>query len=355
VAARTRTVRLALGPAAVAMLIGGVALGWFAFGAAESARRPLGWALACAVVAAILLPVVEMLAERMPRPLAVLVVFQLVGVAVGSLTFGTLRDLDDQVARLKETAPEAAAELSSSGGFLGDIASDIDLEERLDALIDELERPSSGVAQGVASSAGAWVVGIVLTAFFLSWGPRLGAAAVRQIADEERRERASVVLRTAVVNGRRYLLGTITLAIVTGIAAWLACDLEGVPAPLALGVAAAAGSVVPGVGVVVGALPAVLLELGLGSTAGAVRLLVVFLLLQAAHALVLRRVVAVRSLVVGPAVVVIALVLGFDAYGVGGAYYGAALAVFGVALLDAVGKVQHEHDEPDAAAATPSS
>ena len=350
-APRARTVRLALGPAAVAVLLGGVALGWFVFGAAESARRPLGWAVACAVVAAVLAPVVARLAERMPRPLAVIVVFQLVGVAAGSLTFGTLRDLDDQVSRLKETAPEAAAELAESGGLLGDLAADIDLETRTRTLIEELEQPSSGVAAGVASSAGAWFVGVVLTAFLLSWGPRLATAGLRQIADEDRRADVAHALRSAVGTGRRYLLGVLTLSILSGIAAWAMCDLEGVPAPLALGVAVAAGSVIPGVGVVVGAVPAVLLEVGLGSNLGGLRLAVGFVVVQALHALVLRRVVTARSLSVGPAVIVIALVLGFDAYGVGGAYYGAALAVFGVAGLDAVGRSQAERN----AAATPSS
>lgn len=341
---RGRTVRLAFGPAAVAVLIGGVALGWFAFGAAESARRPLGWAVGCAVIAAILQPVVERLADRMPRPLAVLVVFQLVGVAVGSLVFGTLQDLDSQVERLKETAPEAAAELADSGSLIGDIAADIDLETRVEDLITELERPSSGVAAGVASSAGAWFVCVVLTAFLLSWGPRLGAAGLRQIGDDDRRRDVGRVVRTAVGLGRRYLLGTLTLAILAGIGGWAACDLEGVPASLALGVAVAAASVVPGVGIVVGGLPAILLEAGLGTGTGAFRLAIVFIALQAVHALVLRRVVAARSLVVGPAVVVIALVLGYDAYGVGGAYYGAALAVFGVALLDAAGRIRGERD-----------
>jgi putative heme transporter len=331
------------------MLIGGVALGWFAFGAAESARRPLGWAVGSAVVAAVLSPVVERLAERMPRPLAVIVVFQLVAVAAASITFGTLRDLDDQVSRLKETAPEAAAELAASGGLLGELAADIDLETRVGTLIDELEQPSSGVAAGAASSAGAWVVCTVLTAFLLSWGPRLNTAALRQINDERRRKDVGTIVRRAVGTGRRYLLGTLTLAILSGIVGWALCDLDGVPAPLALGVAIAAGSVVPTVGVMVGALPAILLEAGLGTGLGAVRLTIGFVLLQAAHVLVLRRVVSPRSLVVGPAVVVIALVLGFDAYGVGGAYYGAALAVFGVAALDAAGKVQGERT------ATPSS
>jgi len=329
---------LALGPGAVAVLLGGVALGWFAFGAASAARRPLGWAVACAVAAALLAPVVERLAQRVPRPLAVLAVFLGLGAAAGGLTFGVLRDLDDQVSRLKETAPEAAAELAASGGVLGDLAGDVDLESRTRTLIEELEQPSSGVAAGVASSAGAWVVCVVLTAFLLSWGPRLGTAGLRQIADEDRRKAAARVLRRSVRTGRRYLLGTVALAVVAGALAWGVCVLEDVPAPLALAVAVAAGSAIPGVGVVVGALPAILLEIGLGSGAGGIRIAVAFVLLQAAHALALRRLVAARSLVVGPAVVVIAFVLGFDVYGVGGAFYGMALAVFGVAALDAVGQ-----------------
>lgn len=342
-APRTRTVRLALGPGAVAVLIGGVAVGWFAFGAATAARRPLGWAVACAVAAAVLSPVVERLARQVPRPLAVLSVFLAIGAAAGGLTFGVLRDLDDQVARLKETAPEAASELAASEGALGELAADVDLETRVTTLIEELGRPSSGVAAGVASSAGAWVVCIVLTAFLLSWGPRLTTAGLGQIADEDRRASTGRVVRGAVRTGRRYLLGTLALAVAAGAAAWVVCDVEDVPAPLALGVAVAAGSVVPGVGIAVGALPAILLEVGLGSSPGAIRLAVAFFVLQVGHALLLRRVVAARSLVVGPAAVVIALVLGYEVYGVGGAFYGMALAVFGVAALDALGREAGGH------------
>ena len=60
--------------------------------------------------------------------------------------------------------------------------------------------------------------------------------------------------------------------------------------------------------------------------------------MQVIDGLVLRWVVAPRSLSVGPAAILIALVVGFEVYGVGGAYYGAALAVLGVALLDAAGE-----------------
>ncbi len=350
--ARTvRTTSLAIGPAAVAMVIGGIAVGWFAFGAADAARRPLGWAVACAIVAALLAPMVDVLDRWLPRPLAVLAVFVGVGAAIGGLTFGVLRDLDDQVSRLKESAPEAAAELAASGGLLGDLATDIELERRVDDLIEELENPSSGVAAQAASSAGAWFVCFVLTAFLLSWGPRLGAAGLQQIGDRQRRERTGRIARAAAGRGRRYLLGSHGLAVLAGLVAWGACDLEGVPAPLALGVAVAAGSVIPGVGVVVGALPAILLEMGLDTRGAGIRLALVFVVLQAAHAVALRKVVCRRSLVVGPAVILIALVLGYDIYGVGGAYYSAAIAVFGVAALDAAGR----ESERERKAVTPSS
>lgn len=320
------------------MVFAGIAVGWFAFGAAASARRPLGWAVACAVAAAMLEPLVRRASHYVPRPLAVVALFLGIAATAGSLTFGVLRDVDDEVQRLNEAAPEAAAELAESDTVLGNAAEDIDLETRVRRAVEELESPSSGVAEGVATSASAWFVCVVLTAFFLSWGPRLAGAGMRQIADDDVRSRVNRHLLAAVGRGRRYLLGSTGLAFVAGALAWAACDLENVPAPLALGVAVAAGSVIPGVGVMVGSIPAILLEAGLGTEVGALRLALMLLSVQLAHTVVLRRVVAPRSLVVGPAVIVIALVLGYDVYGVGGAYYTAALAVFGVAVLDAIGR-----------------
>lgn len=337
-AQRARTIPLALGPGAVAVLISGVTVGWLVFGVASAARRPLGWALASAVVAVVIAPLVAHLDRHLPRLLALLAVFVGIGAGAGALTLGVLRDLDNQVGRLKQAAPEAAAELAGSGGTVGDAAAELDLEGRVRSLVEELERPSSGVAAGVASSAGAWLVGLVLTAFLLSWGPRLASAALRQIRDDDLRERTGWVLRTAVGSGRRYVLGALALAAVTGMVTWVLCTAAGVPAPLALATVTAGASLLPVVGVVVGGAPAVLLEAGLGSGAEAIGLMVAFAGLQVVHALVLRRVVAPRSLVVGPAVLLIALVLGYDGYGVGGACFGAVLAVFGVAALDAAGQ-----------------
>lgn len=350
-APRARTVRLALGPGSVAVVIAGIALGWLAFGVLTAARRPLGWAVAALVVATIVEPVVSFLDRWLPRALAVVVVFLAIGGGAGGLTFGVLHELDEQVDRLREVAPEAAAGVEEGDGLVASIARDIDLEERVRRAVEELEKPSSGVAAGAAGSAGGFLIGAILSLFLLSWAPRLTQGALAQVRDPDRRAAVARVLAAALGRGRRYVLGNIALALLAGAVAAGAAALEDVPAPLALGLAVAAGSVVPGVGVVIGSLPAILLEAGLGTGDGALRLALGFLTLQLAHEVALRRFVISRSLVVGPAVVLIALVLGYEVYGVGGAYYGAALAVFAVAGLDVVGEARFRPAGPAEGAA----
>jgi predicted PurR-regulated permease PerM len=331
---------LAVGPAAVAVVLAGIAAGTIAFGIVTAARRTIGWAVACVVVAAVIEPVVARLDRHMPRVLATVITFLGIAVGVGLVVFGVFRDLDTQIERLKEAVPEAAAELEAGDGLLSEAARDLNLSQRAEDFVAGLDEPSSGVAVGVASSAGTYFVCAILTVFFLSWGPRLGAAALRQIPEPERQRRVGRLTRSAFSRGRGYILSVIGLAVATGVVAWGLCEWENVPAPIALAVAVAAGSVIPGIGVLVGALPAVLLETGLGSPWQGFRLLVAFAILQAVHHVVLRRYVARRTVRPGPAIIVITLVLGFEIYGAGGAFYGAALMVFVVAGLDAVGRLK---------------
>ena len=47
-----------------------------------------------------------------------------------------------------------------------------------------------------------------------------------------------------------------------------------------------------------------------------------------------------RTVRVGPTIPIVVGLLGFELYGVGGAVYGVALAVIGLAALDAVGRLR---------------
>jgi predicted PurR-regulated permease PerM len=336
VASTERTLRLRVGPEAVAVVLAAAAAAYVAFGVADAARRILGWALACAVVAALIEPAVTLLDRWLPRFLAIAAVLLVVGAASVSVATGVLADVDNQFERLKVEAPRAALELESSPGF-GDLARDFRLQQRVGELLARLQDPTSGLAAEVPSRTSTYLICTVLTAFFLSWGPKLGRAALAQLTDEGRKARVQQVAGTTFSRGQGYILATIARAAAAGVLTGILCRVEDVPAPVVMAVTVAALSVIPGFGILAGALPALLLEAGLGEGGGALRLAVAFVVLQVLDEIVLRRVVAPRSLTVGPAAIVIALVVGFEVYGVGGAFYGAALAVFGVALLDAAG------------------
>jgi predicted PurR-regulated permease PerM len=330
-------VRMTVGPQVVVVVLAGIAVGLLAFGVADAARRPIGWALASVVVAALLDPLVGLLHRYVPRLVAILAGLLVVGVVAGGVVTGVLADLGNQFDRLRDDAPRAAAQLQESDRF-GEVATDFRLEERVEELLDRLRDPTSGLAsEAAASAAGAYLVSAVLTAFLLSSGPAFGQAALDQIRDPARRDQVRDVVQRAFVNGRNYVLFALARAAVAGFAAWALCYGEDVPAPIVLGVAVAALSVVPGFGIVFGGVFALLLEAGLGTQDGVMRLALGFLALQVADVFFTRRVVVPRSLTVGPAPIVIAVILGFEVYGIGGAAYAAALAIFGVALLDAAG------------------
>ncbi|HMG43800.1 MAG TPA: AI-2E family transporter [Acidimicrobiales bacterium] len=332
-------VRMTIGPEVVAMVLGSIAVGVLAFGVAVAARRILGWAVAAAIVAALLEPFVERLDRYLPRVVAILTGLLLVGVVAGSVATGILADLGNQFDRLRDEAPRAADELEDSDRF-GELAQNFRLEERVDTVLDRLRDPTSGVAsEKAASAAGAYLVGAVLTAFLLSSGPKMGEAALLQVADATQREHLRQLVRTGFARGRTYVLFGLAKAAVVGSVGWALCYWQDVPAPIVLGVAVAALSVVPGFGVLVAGIFAVLLEAGLGTVEGVIWLAVAFVLLQAADVVFVRRIVIPRSLSVGPAVVVIAVIVGFEVYGIGGALFAAVLAIFAIAMLDAAGGI----------------
>lgn len=342
---------MTIGPQVVAVVLGGIALGLLAFGVADAARQVLGWAVASAVVAALLEPLVSYMDRFVPRVVAILGGLLIVGALAGSVFGGILADLGNQFDRLRDDAPRAASELEESDRF-GDLATDFRLQERVEEILDRLRDPTSGLAsEESASAASAYLLCIVLTAFFLSSGPRLGQAAASQIRDHGQRERVRQIVGLGFDHSRTYVLLCLAKAGVFGLAAWGLCYWEDVPAPIVAGVSVAALSLVPGFGIVVGGIFWLLLEAGLGEPGGATRLAIAFLALQIADAQLLRWVVVPRSLAVGPAAIVIGVIVGFEIYGIGGALYGTILAIFGVALLDAAGEVLHGSPTPAAPAA----
>ncbi len=300
------------------------------------AHQPIGWAVASCLVAVLLAPLIDRLDRVLPRGLSIVLAMLLVLVLVATIGVALYTDLRTQVDRLAEALPAAAADLEGDG-VVGDLVADLRLQERLQALVDDLDdRYSERAAlEGTVGTLPAYFVNGILVVFFVVWGPRMYEGYLRQVGGDERRDRHRTVISTAVRRSRGYLLAVLAEAVVLGVVTALLLWALEVPSPGILGTIVGAMSLVPYVGVLFGALPALLLGAALRPSGTTLVLAVAFVAMQVGSALLQER-IHERWMRAGPAVIVVAATIGFAAYGPGGAVYGAMAAVVATALLDVV-------------------
>jgi predicted PurR-regulated permease PerM len=303
-----------------------------------AAHRIVGWAVAAAVIAVLLTPLVHLLARRIPRALAFVLTFVGIAVAAVALGAGVFGDLRDQVDRIREEAPDAAARIEERDDRIGEFARDVDLGDRVSTFVAEVDaRIGTGgeVIAGAALSFPPYFVSGILTIFLMIYGERIVDGALRQLPDPRRRRRVEAAVRDGIGRGRRYVLLAIAESVAVGASVWVGCRLLDVPAPMVLALVAAIMSLVPYLGVFLAWAPVLLLGLGFSSVASVGVLTAVAVALQIVDTLWWRGWVDRRTLHVGPVVPVVVGLLGFEIYGIGGALYAAALAVFALAIADA--------------------
>lgn len=329
--------RLTPRSAVVAVALFGLTLALLRLLAAS--QRVLGWIVAAAAVAALLTPAVDRVARRVPRGLAVAIVV----VTTLGIVFGTAYDVvDDVTAQLRvvqDAAPAEAARLERSERF-GELASELRLEERVRTFVREVpERLRGGstadAIRAAATRGVAFLATGVLTIFFLLHGAELAGAAARQIHDARRRERLEAVARRGTARALAYARGTIGLAVLAGLVAYLAARAAEVPGPAPLAVWVALWNVVPVIGTVVGALPIVGLSI-VGDLREGLLLAALFLTYQAFEGLVLQRRLERRTVHVGPFLTVVAGFAGLELYGIGGALLSLLAVTLAVAVADEV-------------------
>jgi predicted PurR-regulated permease PerM len=289
-----------------------------------AARRPLAWAVAASVAAWLLSGVVDILGRWLPRGLAVVVTALGLVLVVGGGWVGVRATLVAEVDRLRRTLPAAASDLEARFRAAGDFH----LEERTTAFVNDLH-DRFGIHAQVTTGAGtasAYLVGGILTLFLLGYGPRFVSAALRQIADPDRRASVTAVVEGASHAARAYLLIILAQAIVITAVSSAVFYLLGLPAPFVLGLIIGWLSAIPYLGILLGGLAALLVAVTEPHLLTYLVLAAVLIGLQAVEVLVVRP-RADRTVHVGPALTLAAILIGFELYGFGGALYGTALLV----------------------------
>lgn len=306
-----------------------------------AAHRVLGWAVAAAVVAMLLSPVVRLLDRVIPRALAMAVAVVFVAGTAAGLGALYSSSLLTEVDRLQQQAPEVAERIEQRSDRIGAAARELRLVERVTELVDRLDAAvgSGGDAlRSAALSLPAYFVSLILMLFLMVYGPRMVDGALGQLPTATR-ERLGPALLGAARRTQRYAWATILQALVVAAAIWLVAWLLDLPAPGLLALFGVIAALVPYLGILVAWIPVVVLALGTSPGAHVALAGALAVALQAAEALWWRRLVDPRTLYVGPAIPIVVGALGFAVYGIGGALYSIVLAVFALALTDELSPV----------------
>jgi predicted PurR-regulated permease PerM len=332
--ARRPEVRLSLRSALA--IVFAIAATVLALEVAVDAERVVAWALSALMVAALVHPIVGFVERYMRRGLAVLVVFVLVLGSLGFVTYRIVREVSDQTGRLRETAPERAAELEADS----DLLQEVEFTRRVERLVDSIpERLRGGTtAEAVRSAANrglAFVVGVVLTLFFVLYGPVLVRGAYGQIRDPDRRRRVEAITRSGARRGFDYARWQLAIAVAEGVLAYVIATAADVPGPAALAVWVGLWSLIPVFGLFIGAVPVVLFA-GATSTTTAVLVALAFAVIGIG-AILASREAARRTVRVGSFLTALALFTGLELYGFSGAVLLLLLTILVVAMIGEIG------------------
>lgn len=311
-----------------------------------AAHRVIGWGVATALVATLLEPPISWVSRYVPKVMALLLAGIGIASVSGVLVYGVFDDLQSETEALRERGPAAAARLERRDDRLGGLATDLRLTERADDAFEALEQRFGVGTEVLASAAGtvpSYFVSFILTIFFILYGEQIFEGGIDQLRGERRRRRLEHVVREGVRRGRRYVWWSMLQGAVVGTATFGVATALDLPAPTVLGLVAAAAATVPYIGIVVGAIPTVLVAAGITTLSRGAAILAVAVAAQGVEALIVRRLVDRRTLHVGPAIPVIVGSVGLEVYGIGGALYGVALSVFLLAVADAAAT---DADEP---------
>ena len=300
----------------------------------DAARRPIAWVVATSIVAWLLSAVITVLARRMPRQLAVVLTVLGFAILASGAWIGVRATIKSEVDRLRTSLPSAARDLESRHKA----AADFHLADRAQSFVNNLDERfgTHAAATAAATTASTYVVTGILMLFLLGYGPRFVAGALRQIADDVKRATIGAILNQASGAARLYLLYALAQAVVIASLCWAVFYLLDLPAPFILGLLVGGLGFIPYFGIVLGGFAPLLAAATDPHKATYIFLVVMLLVLQCVEAIVIRPRLDRRTLRVGPTLILVAMLVGFELYGFGGALYSIAVLVFLSAVLNAM-------------------
>ncbi len=241
-----------IGATSLAFALGALALLWLF-------ARPLSLLLAAVVVAQALAPVVGRLERRLPRPVAVLLVYLALALAVGGVGWLTVPPLVGQGRELVMNTPGMVEHGRAWAARVDPVGAD-----QLIAAIQRTVNRFTGVLVALPLTLFSSLLEVLLVLFMSAYW-LISAPALRRFAlslfPPRKRDRAGDVLSAVGETMGGYVRGVAINALVVGAVVYAGLLVIGVDYPLVLALVAALGELVPVVGPILAAVPAVAVAL----------------------------------------------------------------------------------------------
>ncbi|MGA9277327.1 AI-2E family transporter [Ilumatobacter sp.] len=301
-----------------------------------AAHQVFGWAVAASLLALFIAPVVRGLDAVLPRPVAGVLSFVLLVLAIVGVAFVFSTGVHDEVERLNDQGPAIAEAIEQRGDRIGTFASDIGLADQVAEVTERLADNVGSTGDSLrnaAFSAPTYLITMILTIFLLIYGQRLLRGGL-DLLPHQQRDALDAAVPEATRRAQIYVGASLVQGVVNGVAVYIGAVLIDAPAAGLLALFAATVGMLPYLGIVLGWLPLIVFSFGLVPLYAVAAVVAVALGLQSLEGFVWRPRIDERSLHLGPAVPIVAAVLGYALYGVGGALCASATVVVALALVD---------------------
>lgn len=277
------------------------------------------------VIVAFLSPLVDRLDKFLPRILAVAIVYLVIlGILAGAgfiilppliIQIRSLsRDLPDLIYRFAPTYETIRTFVSSSQQSLAQVSAS------LSQISTNLYTTTVGFLNGIFAT----ITVLVLT-FYLLLEKEAAISSLKAFLPLDRKEQIVEAVRKISWKMGGWLRGQIILMIIIGILYLIVLKVLGVPYALALAVFAGLLEIIPYIGPILGAAPAVLIGFLISPLTGVI-LLIWFIVVQQLESHFLVPKVMQKTVGLSPVVIILALLIGGKLFGILGAVLGVPAA-----------------------------
>jgi predicted PurR-regulated permease PerM len=291
-------------------------------------RQPITWLIIAAFIAMALSAPVNYLSQRLPRGLAIAIVYVvliLVPVGIGAVLVPTLIG---EAEELVDNLPQYARDLQEfvqGNGQLRSLEQEYDITGRLQEEAQKLPGRFGDAASvlgdigaGLVSSIFALVTILILSVFMLSGAPRWRESFLA--TQDPRRaaafRRAGERVSQAVAN---YVAGVLLQATIAGVTAYVVLSILGVPFAGALGLVIALFDLIPLVGATIGAVVVGIITLFVDFPTATIVWIVYSVIYQQVENNIIQPQIQNRAVEIQPFVVLVSVLFASSLFGVLGA------------------------------------